>query len=138
MQRIQFYPSNQLATKLNMEASNSGVSVSQYVTDLLEDYFGISTSEEPTITQLTATVLKEVEDFISQSNTGISFDLLCASETYQNISMVKGKRPSTVRASIGRAFAGKIGTVPFTNVRKYEVNGKQILSDNNTLMYEIF
>ena len=41
MQRIQFYPSEELANILNAEAQSKGVSVSTYVTDLLEGYYGM-------------------------------------------------------------------------------------------------
>ena len=138
MQRIQFYPSKQLVNILDSESSKAGVSVSQYVTDLLEEYFGLTSTNGPTITQLTSTVLKEVEEYIKGQSGKVQFDLLSASATYSGIDMVKGKKPSTVRASIGRAFAAKVGSAPFTNVRRYEVNGKQVLSVNNALMYETF
>ena len=63
------------------------------------------------------------------------FDLNDASPTYRNIPMVAKLKPSTVRASIGRSFARKIGKPPFANVKKYQVNGVQQLSINNALVY---
>lgn len=136
MQRIQFYPSNALATILNAEATKSGVSVSQFVTDLLENYYEVSKTSL-SITQLTTKVLDEVADYIQNSNGSIPFDLNTASATYRDIPMTNGKKPQAIRASIGRSFAAKLGTGKFTNVRKYLVNSKQILSSNNALMYEI-
>lgn len=138
MQRVQFYPSEALAKILEAEAKKSGVSVSLFVTDLLNDYYGLTQKTGPTITQLTSTVLKEVEDYIKSTNGTIEFDLNLASATYRNIEMTSGKKPSTVRASIGRSFKSKIGKDPFVNVRKCIVNGKQKLSVNNALMYETF
>lgn len=138
MQRVQFYPSEELAQILETEAKKNGVSVSLFVTDLLTDYYGLSQKSTPTITQLTSTVLKEVEEYIKKSKGVIEFDLNIASDTYRNIDMTCGKKPSTVRASIGRSFTSKIGKAPFANVRKCIVNGKQKLSVNNALMYETF
>lgn len=138
MQRIQFYPSEELADILNAEAQSKGVSVSTYVTDLLEEYYGMK-KNSVSITQLTATVLKEVENYIATLPKNVPFDLKTASKTYNEIKMTCGKKPQTVRASIGRSFGAKLGKAPFTNVRKYQdKNGKYILSVNNALMYELY
>ena len=138
MNRVQFYPSKPLADILSAEALKNGVSVSQFVTDLLEDYYGLSNKSGLSITQLTTTVLNEVEEYVRQANGNIEFDLNMASATYRNIDMTCGKKPSTVRASIGRSFASKIGMAPFANVRKCVVYGNQKLSVNNALVYETF
>lgn len=135
MQRIQFYPNQKLAHILNKEASRKGVSVSQFVTDLLENYYGLSSVS---ISDLTPIVLNEVEDFLKNAKGNIEFDLNIASSTYKNINMTIGKKPSTIRASIGRSFASRVGKEPFINVRKCNVNGKQKLSVNNALVYETF
>ena len=136
MNRVQFYPSKALADILSVEAAKSGVSVSKFVTELLENYYGLSNPSELSITQLTSIVLKEVEEYIKEeygkANKNIKFDLNKASLTYRNIDMTCGKKPSTVRASIGRSFGSKIGKPPFSNVRK-----TQELSVNNALVYEV-
>lgn len=137
MQRIQFYPSNSLASILNAEATKSGVSVSQFVTDLLEEYYGVSTKSNPSITQLTTKVIDEVAEYVRNSPKSTTFDLNTASATYRDIPMTAGKKPKTIRASIGRSFATKLGKGDFVNVQKYIVNDKQVLSVNNALMYEI-
>lgn len=137
MNRVQFYPSKALAEILNTEATNKGVSVSKLVTDLLEDYYGLAIPNQLSITQLTTIVLREVEEYI-QTHGITEFDLNTASHTYKNIDMTCGKKPSTVRASIGRSFGSKIGTPPFDKVRKCIVNGNQKLSINNALVYETF
>jgi len=56
---------------------------------------------------LTATVLKEVEEYLKDKDVNGPFDLNSASKTYKNIDMVCGKKPSAVRASIGRSFGNK-------------------------------
>lgn len=138
MNRVQFYPSEELFNVLSKEASNNGVSISQFVVDLLENHYGLSNNEVLSITQLTTIVLKEVEDYIKSADDVIEFDLNTASETYRNIDMTCGKKPSTVRASIGRSFGSKIGKDPFSNVRKCVVDGNQKLSVKNALVYETF
>ena len=138
MYRIQFYPNKALADILASEATTKGVSVSQLLNDLLEEFYGISSKTNISITQLTVIVLKEVEEYVRMQAKGSTFDLNTASTTYRTISMTCGKAPSTVRAIIGRSFAAKIGKAPFQNVHKYIVNGKQHLSTNNALVYEIF
>lgn len=138
MQRIQFYPSEELANILNVGAQSKGVSVSTYVTDLLEEYCGMG-KNSVSITQLTATVLKEVENYIATLPKNVPFDLKTASKTYNEINMTCGKKPQTIRGSIGRSFGAKLGKAPFTNVRKcQDKNGKYILSVNNALMYELY
>ena len=135
MTRVQFYPSQALSDILSAEAAAKGVSVSKFVTDLLERYYGLSASA-PSVTQLTSVVLQEIENFLkAHERESVIFDLNDASPTYRNIPMVAKLKPSTVRASIGRSFAGKIGKPPFANVKKYQVNGVQQLSVNNALIY---
>lgn len=138
MQRIQFYPSVELANILYSEATKKGVSVSSYLTDVLNEYYGLVKKNSPTVTSLTITVLKEVEDYIIKKANLVEFDLYSASQTFRKIDMTCGKKPSAVRASIGRSFGAKIGKVPFNNIRQCIVDGKNKLSVNNALMYEIF
>lgn len=138
MDRVQFYPSPALANRLKSDASSNGVSVSQFVIDVLEDYYGISSTTNLSITQLTAIVLKEVYGYVQNHKAGGRFDLYSASSTYRNIEMTCGKKPKPTRASIGRSFSSKIGTTPFQNVKKCLDKGKQVLSKNNALVYEIF
>lgn len=147
MLRKQFYPDSKLATMLSQDAIKKGVSESILITEILNEYYGLSVKTNISVTSLTATVLKEVEEYIKTLSTGDTFDLNSASVTYRGIEMAqfKGqtKTPKTVRASIGRSFVSKIGTVPFANVRKsmYVDNKgkmKQRLSVNNALVYEIF
>lgn len=138
MQRIQFYPSKKLYDVLNEEAMKHGVSVSRLVTETLEEYYGLTSKSSVSITQLTTIVLKEIEEFVGSSNGRVQFDLNTASPSYRQICMTNGKKPSTIRASIGRSFGRKIGKEPFSHVRKCILNGNQLLSVNNALIYETF
>ena len=137
MQRIQFYPDKQLANVLQNEAQKNGVSVSAFVTDLLNEYYGLSTQVSKTV--LTRKVLLEVAAYVQQLSGAANktFDLNKASSSYQKIPMTCGGKPNPTRASIGRSFGAKIGKPPFQNVRKCIRNGKQVLSENNALVYEI-
>lgn len=140
MNRIQFYPGEELYNILTAEAAKNGVSVSKYLTDFLENYWGLS---EPgtSVIDLTKRVLKEVEEYVAdKTNSHVKvepFALEDVSAVYRDIPMTEGLRPSAVRASIGRSFKSKIGKAPFENVRVYKENGKAKLSANNALRYEI-
>lgn len=136
MQRVQFYPSDDLGLLLNEEAVKSGVSVSRLVTEILEKHYGLSKNTQ-SIMVLTIDVLKEIEDFVGQSPSSTVFDIYTASETYRGISMTEGRKPQTIRASIGRSFVAKIGGKRFPNVSKHILNNKQVLSKNNAMMYII-
>lgn len=138
MQRVQFYPSSELFAILEKEAQCKGVSISGLVSDILNEYYGLSKNVSKSVTELTVIVLKEVEDYISTLPKGEIFDLKMASATYNDIPMINGKKPQTIRASIGRSFGAKLGQEPFSNIRKATQDGKQILSVNNALMYEVF
>lgn len=136
MQRIQFYPDKELANVLQSEAERNKVSVSTFVTDLLKEYYGLSSRENKTA--LTRRVIQEVEDYLEQlsETDGNTFDLNKASATYRKIPMTCGGKPNPTRASIGRSFGAKVGKPPFQCIRKCIRNGKQVLSENNALVYE--
>ena len=131
---------------LSQDAKNKGVSESTLITDILNEYYGLSVKASESLTSITTAVLQEIEQYVKTQPPG-EFDLNMASATYRGIEMAefKGqkKTPKTVRASIGRSFASKIGNTPFSNVRKAvfrDKNGnlRQKLSINNAMMYEIF
>lgn len=147
MLRKQFYPDPKLANMLSQDAAKKGVSESTLITEILNEYYGLSVKTTTSLTSLTTTVLKEVEEYVKSLSAGDTFDLNKASATYREIEMAqfKGqtKTPKTVRASIGRSFVSKIGKAPFDHVKKSTYvdkkgNIKQNLSDNNALVYEIF
>ena len=147
MLRKQFFPSERLADMLKQDSKSKGVSESTLIADILSDYYGLNSVKSTTsMTALVQTVLEEVKAYVKTLAVGDTFDLHSASATYRSIEMAqfKGqqKTPKAVRASIGRSFVSKIGTGPFTNVRKatfVDKNGnrKQRLSVNNALMYEV-
>lgn len=138
MTRIQFYPDETLEARLISEAELNGVSISQLVIDVLNEYYNLNKSGQKTVTQLTKEILEEVALYTKDKPSGSKFDLLTASTLYRDIPVTYSGKPSTVRASIGRSFAASIGKGRFVNVKKaVGWNGRQELSVNNALVYEI-
>ena len=135
MNRIQFFPDDELLQKIEHEANKRGLSKSQIVVEALRERYGISDEGHPSLPELTSKVLDEIEAYVMDPNTPSEFSLYTASETFRNIEMTAIKKPATVRASIGRSFTAKIGQPPFSMVRKCIVNGRQKLSVNNALTY---
>ena len=131
MFRVQFYPSEELTKVLGERANKAGVSVSKYVTDFLEaQLLPEKASSDVSITQLEEKVHKKEQ---------VQFSL-DASDTYRNIPMTAGLKPSAVRASIGRSFRSQVeaGIPPFDHVCVANTDqGKPKLNSNRALVYEI-
>lgn len=87
---------------------------------------------------MTATVLKEVEEYLKDKDVNGPFDLNSASKTYKNIDMVCGKKPQCCKGIYRKELWEQNWKAPFTNVRKCIVNGVQKTSVNHALMYEKF
>lgn len=137
MRRIQFYPSQELEQKLEEEAHISGMSISALVNEKLNDLYFPRDDDDFPLSVLTAQVLNEIEEYIANPDNPSEFDILSASKTFRGIEMVSKKKPSTVRASIGRSFASKVGTEKYVNVEQVKENGKLRLSINNAIMYKV-
>jgi len=122
--RIQFYPTTDLATKLNQESARLGIAISILVVDALNDYYGLKLPNTKTETELETEVLKEIEAFVNDpQNANTEFDLNMASATYDQISMTYTGKPKIVKARIGKVFAKKIGKqFPFLKVEQVFLN----------------
>ena len=143
MFRVQFYPSEELTKVLGERANKAGVNVSKYVTDFLEaQLLPEKASSDVSITQLTIEVLQELKLFVEEKvhkKEQVQFSL-DASDTYRNIPMTAGLKPSAVRASIGRSFRSQVeaGIPPFDHVCVANTDqGKPKLNSNRALVYEI-
>ena len=137
MSRIQIYLEENVQQALEEQAEKKGTSVSTLAAEILEDYFFPNRNELP-LSDLTQIVFKEVEDYIA-SGVSKEFDLRTASPTYDSISMTTFKRPSSIRAQIGKNFSRQFGKGVFANVRKATTsNGTNKLSVNKAQVYEIF
>ena len=140
MKRIQFYPTPELAQRLESEALNLGVSISTLVVDLLNEHFCLVNKNKYTESQLTKMVFDELKAYVTNpQNVNSEFDILKASETFKTIEMTFDGKPSTIRAKIGKAFSKQIGSgKAFPQVqRAYNSKGKLKKSVNNATMYKI-
>lgn len=136
MERIQFYPNEQLKKLLEYDAKKNDCSVSTIVVNLLQEHYHITPTPVMNLDEAIPKVLGEVEDYIKEIKTGETFDLLSASTTFADIQMVVEGRPGTNRATIGKIFASKIGDYPFENVKfAYSSEGKILKSKNRAIMY---
>ena len=143
MTRIQIYPSEELAQLLAKEAAKKSISTSKCVVEILESYFNLTDKNTMSVSELTETVLKEVEEFVRNANgRRIEFDLYTASATFRSINMVcGGSKPSTVRAQIGKSMAAKCGEGPLANIRRCIdplTQTPKLSSLNKALVYETF
>lgn len=139
MIRVQFYPGEELATRLNEDAKSLNISTSALVVDLLNRHYHLLPENKLTLPELTQKVIDEVADYVKDPNSGKEFCLLSASKAFQNIEMVCDGRPQAIRASIGRSFVALVGKQePFLNVAiAYRPDGKIKRSENRAIMYKI-
>jgi hypothetical protein len=122
--RIQFYPTTDLAKRLNQESAKLGIALSVLVVDALNDYYGLKLPNTKTEAELEIEVLKEIETFVNDpQNINTEFDLNMASTTYNQISMTYTGKPKIVKARIGKIFAKKVGVEPpFLKVEQVLLN----------------
>jgi len=139
MRRIQFYPGEALEKKLDEDTQKLGVSVSTLVVDLLNEHYGLISKNTLSLSQLTKIVLDEIKEYVNDPSSDKEFDLLKASQTFATIEMADSRKPSIIRAKIGKKFAEHVGMPgPFLNVTPiYKANGKVKKNINNATVYGI-
>ena len=120
--RIQFYPNTDLEKILSKKSKELGVSLSTLVVDVLNEYFGITSSlSELQIEQM---VMNEIEQYVANpQNVDIEFSI-SVSKTYREISMVCSGKPNPLRARIGKVFAKKVGEGFFNVEQVFLPNGR--------------
>ena len=118
MERIQFYPPEDLKKVMLQDADVKGISISQLSVDILMEHYGLAvpTANKKALSEIIDEVIDEVKAFVKKNPTGTTFDLLTASETFKNIHMVADGKPSTNRATVGKIFVSKLGKDDFKNV----------------------
>ena len=118
MERIQFYPPEDLKKVMLQDADVKGISISQLSVDILMEHYGLAvpTANKKDLSEIIDEVIDEVKAFVKKNPTGTTFDLLTASETFKNIHMVADGKPSTNRATVGKIFVSKLGKDDFKNV----------------------
>lgn len=138
MERIQFYPSQELDMLLEADAKKKSVSKVVVVKDILEKYYGLVPANSPTEAELEAKVFEEIADFIATHPAGTTFDLNGASSTYSSIDMVFAGKPSSFKARLGKLFASKMNNGEFKVEQVFLPNGKpKKTTDNRASIYRI-
>lgn len=141
MERIQFYPSENLKKVMLQDAEVNSISISQLTVNILMEHYGLAvpTANKKALSEIIDDVIDEVKTFIKKSPTGTTFDLLTASETFKNIHMVADGKPSTNRATVGKVFASKLGKDDdFKNIAIIRMeSGAVKKSVNRATLYEV-
>ena len=141
MERIQFYPPENLKKVMLQDAKNNERSMSQLTVDILMEHYGLAvpTANKKALSEIIDEVIDEVGAFVKDNPTGTTFDLLTASATFKNIHMVADGKPSTNRASVGKVFASKLGRDDkFKNIAIVRTeSGAVKKSVNRAILYEI-
>lgn len=122
--RIQFYPSSNLENELNAESTSLGVSVSVLVNDILNKHYGLIPPDTLTDVQIEQKVFDDLRAYVKKAPINDEFDLNKGSNTYNKIDMVYAGKPRILKATLGKKFAGMLGTGDFTNVEQVLINGK--------------
>lgn len=146
MERIQFYPPEELKIVMQQEADLKGISISQLSVDILMNYYGltVSATNKKDLSEIMDVIFEEVKQYVNEikaakgNNSEITFDLLTASSTFKNIHMVANGKPSTNRATVGKVFVSKLGEGDFKNVEIARTeSGAVKKSVNRAVMYKI-
>lgn len=140
MERIQFYPPEDLKKAMLQDAELKGISISQLSVDILMEHYGLAvpTANRKALSEIIDEVIDEVKAFVKKNPSGTTFDLLTASETFKNIHMVADGKPSTNRATVGKIFVSKLGKDDFKNVAIVRTeSGAAKKSINRATMYQI-
>lgn len=140
MERVQFYPPEDLKKVMLQDAEVKGVSISQLSVDILMKHYGlvVPTANKKALPEIIDEVIDEVKTFVKENPAGTPFDLLTASETFKNIHMVADGKPSTNRATVGKVFASKLGKEDFKNVSVVRNESGAIKkSANRATIYQI-
>lgn len=140
MERIQFYPPEDLKKVMLQDAEIKCVSMSQLSVDILMKHYGLAvpTANKKALPEIIDEVIDEVKIFVKENPTGTTFDLLKASKTFKNIHMVADGKPSTNRATVGKVFVSKLGKEDFKNVDIVRTeSGAAKKSVNRAILYKI-
>ena len=140
MERIQFYPPEELKKIMQQEAEVRGLSISQLSVDILMQHYGLAVpaADKRALSEIIDVVMEEVKEYVINHTSGTTFDLLTASTTFKNIHMVADGKPSTNRATVGKVFVSKLGKGYFANVEIVRTeSGMPKKSVNRATLYRI-
>ena len=140
MNKIQFYPSDELYKAIKENAEAMDISVNALVCDFLTEAFcDVPERECKSERELTKIVFDEIEEFVSDVDVDYEFDLMTASPTYADIKNVFNNRTKEIRSKVGNNFAKKVGKDKrFKNVEVAKNrNGNTKRNRNNAIMYKV-
>ena len=140
MERIQFYPPEELKKIMQQEAEVRGLSISQLSVDILMQHYGLAVpaADKRALSEIIDVVMEEVKEYVINHTSGTTFDLLTASTTFKNIHMVADGKPSKNRATVGKVFVSKLGKGDFANVEIVRTeSGMPKKSVNRATLYRI-
>ena len=140
MERIQFYPPENLTEIMKRDANTKQISISQLSVNILMKHYGLAvpTADKRALSEVINEVIDEVKEFVMDHPSGTTFDLLTASKTFKNIHMVADGKPSTNRATVGKVFVSKLGKDDFANVEIVRTeSGAPKKSVNRATLYQI-
>lgn len=141
MERVQFYPPENLKKLMQQDADTKQISISQLSADILMKHYGLAvpTADKRALSEIIDEVIDEVKEFVRDHPSGTTFDLLTASKTFKDIHMIADGKPSTNRATVGKVFVSKLGKDDdFTNVKIVRTeSGAPKKSVNRATLYQI-
>lgn len=140
MERIQFYPPENLKKVMQQDANTKQISISQLSVNILMKHYGLAvpTADKRALSEVINEVIDEVKEFVMDHPSGTTFDLLSSSKTFKNIHMVADGKPSTNRATVGKVFVSKLGKDDFANVEIVRTeSGAPKKSVNRATLYQI-
>lgn len=140
MNKIQFYPSDELFKAIKLNANNRDISVNALVCECLNSML-CDTSKNNSYSEgdITQDVFAEIEEYISNKDEGYEFDLISASKTFANCKNKHNSKTKSIRAKIGNNFSKKIGKDKrFKNVGvAVNRNGNIKRNKQNAIIYQI-
>lgn len=139
MNKIQFYPDDDLYEKLEEMSKDCGISISALVQDFLRDTLCLEPRKTKGEVELTKAVLSEVSKFIKDKDYGFEFDLMTASPTFASIKSLFSYESTGLKTKVGRNFAKKIADKDTSiNVAvALNRNGNKKRNQHNAIVYKV-
>lgn len=139
MNKIQFYPDDDLYQKLDETSRETGLSVSAIVQDFLREALNMEPRKLKSEAEITQAVISEVVDFIKNKEEGYEFDLMMASSTFADIESFYSYESASLKVKVGRNFAKKIASEDTSiNVAvALNRNGNKKRNQHNAIIYKV-
>lgn len=139
MNKIQFYPDDDLYEALDCMSKDAGISISVLVQDFLREKLCLEPRKNRSEIDLTKDVVKDVKNFIKNKNEGFEFDLMSASETFAGIMNLYDYESTYLKKKVGRNFAKQIKDG--NNIANVDIatnrNGNTKRNQRNAIIYKV-